>query len=84
MRKNVLKIGQGVFAVAVLGACLVGLDATANNAEAKRPPIGGGGPIYCLDVWRPVICPNGQIYSNDCYAARAGQFGCVPWGGYLQ
>lgn len=82
MRKNLSNLGKGVFAAAAVAVCVVGLTATANNAEAKKPVIGG--PIYCLDVWRPVICPNGQIYSNDCYAARAGQFGCVPWGGYLQ
>jgi hypothetical protein len=32
-------------------------------------------------VWRPVICPNGQVYSNDSYAARACQTNCVPYGG---
>lgn len=82
MRKNLSNLSKGVFATAAVAVCMVGLTATANNAEAKKPVIVG--PIYCLDVWRPVICPNGQIYSNDCYAARAGQFGCVPWGGYLQ
>ncbi len=80
MKVGMKKLGRGLFACAIVSACIVGLNST--TAEAARPPFGGGGgPIYCLDVWRPVICPNGQVYSNDCYALRAGQVGCVPWGG---
>ena len=78
MRKNLSNLSRGVFAVAMVSVCVVGLNATADNAQAKKP----GGGFECLDVWQPVLCPNGQIYSNGCYAARAGQFGCVPWGGY--
>jgi len=29
-------------------------------------------PQLCLDVWIPVCGCNGQTYSNDCYAHRAG------------
>jgi hypothetical protein len=36
--------------------------------------------INCLDVWDPVICSNGVIYSNSCYAYRACATGCVPYG----
>ena len=36
--------------------------------------------INCLDVWKPVICSNGVVYSNDCYAYRACATGCVPYG----
>lgn len=63
------------FSAAVIGVI-------ASSASAVRP-IGGGcnGPRYCLDVWRPVICSNGVVYSNDCYAARACATGCVPYGG---
>lgn len=83
MRKSVKRIGQGMFAAAMATVVVVGMSASAPEATAaKKPPIGGGGGgIYCLDVWKPVICPNGQVYSNDCYALRAGQVGCVPWGG---
>jgi hypothetical protein len=35
--------------------------------------------IQCLDVWDPVICDDGQVYSNDCYAYRACATGCVPF-----
>jgi len=43
----------------------------------------GGCPrnINCLDVWDPVICSNGVVYSNSCYAYRACATGCVPYGG---
>lgn len=79
--KNVLK---KVSMVSLVGATLA-LAATATVALAAGPRGGFGcGPRYCLDVWRPVICPNGQVYSNDCYAARACQTGCVPWGGDTQ
>ena len=46
--------------------------------------IGGGCPrqgIYCLDVWNPVICSDGVVYSNSCYAYVACATGCVPYGG---
>jgi hypothetical protein len=43
--------------------------------------IGGCGKGYeCLDVYKPVLCPNGQVYSNSCYAAKACQTNCVPYG----
>jgi len=67
--------------VAVLGlvfcAALTGF--IVSNAEAARPigPIACG-PKYCLDVWDPVICSNGVVYSNACYAARACATGCGP------
>lgn len=63
-------------------AFAAGVTAVVASALAVGP-IGGncGRGIYCLDVWRPVICPNGQIYSNDCYALKACQRNCVPWGG---
>ena len=48
---------------------------------------GGGGSgcprdIQCLDVWQPVICADGIVYSNSCYAYRACAPGpCVSYGG---
>jgi len=52
------------------------------SAYAKKPGGGGGCPrdIMCPDVWDPVICSDGQIYSNSCYAFRACATGCVPYG----
>jgi hypothetical protein len=37
--------------------------------------------IFCLDVWDPVICDDGKIYGNQCYADRACATGCEPTGG---
>ena len=47
-----------------------------SQAVAQCPRPG----VYCLDVWDPVICSNGQVYSNSCYAYRACATGCVPYG----
>ena len=55
----------------------------AASAYAKRPG-GGGGGQECLDVWDPVICSDGNVYSNLCYASKAGASGCVPFGDTLQ
>jgi hypothetical protein len=44
-------------------------------SSAKARP-----PCYCPDVWMPVICSNGFVYSNYCYAGCAGATGCVPFG----
>ena len=68
----------------MMKAGMVGVVGVAIYAAASAVAAPPGGPCfkgYCLDVWRPVICPNGMVYSNDCYAARACQTNCVPWGG---
>lgn len=44
----------------------------ATPSEAARP--------LCPDVYDPVICSNGRVYSNSCYASVAGATGCVPYG----
>jgi hypothetical protein len=36
---------------------------------------------YCPDVYQPVICSNGVVYSNACYASLACATDCVPYGG---
>jgi len=57
------------------GALLVAL---AGGALASTALAGGGG-TNCPDVWNPVICSNGQVYSNLCYAGLAHAHGCVPY-----
>lgn len=77
MKANVRKLSMLAIAAAV---CAVAGMASVTVAIG---PIGGGcgKGTYCLDVWRPVICPNGRVYSNDCYAGKACQKNCVPYGG---
>jgi hypothetical protein len=36
-------------------------------------------PTYCPENYAPVICSNGVVYSNSCFAAAAGATGCVPY-----
>lgn len=75
--KNRLKIIAG----AAFGLVIAGAVVNATFAVARPPGGGCNKGTYCLDVYRPVICSNGQVYSNDCYAAKACAKGCVPWGG---
>jgi hypothetical protein len=34
----------------------------------------------CPDVYQPVICSNGHVYSNGCFAYLDCATGCVPYG----
>lgn len=77
-RNRIAPAGMLAFA-GVVTAVLVSATATAGG-PIVRPCFQG----YCLDVWRPVICSNGVVYSNDCYAARACQYNCVPYGGEVR
>ena len=69
--RNLLKIA---FVVTVVSVLLMGSLALAG--KPTPPPPGGKCPknIYCLDVWDPVQCADGVVYSNQCYADRA----CAP------
>ena len=77
--RRMLSLGLGV----VLLVVLVGLM-LAPDAVTKKPGGGSGCPrvgILCPDVWDPVICDDGETYSNACYAYVACATGCVPAGG---
>ncbi|HSR69548.1 MAG TPA: hypothetical protein VLU25_16555 [Acidobacteriota bacterium] len=76
MRNIVLRLG---FATLLLCALVVSASAVTLQPSPIGPCKNSG--IQCLDVWDPVICDNGQIYSNLCYAKRACATGCVPLGG---
>jgi hypothetical protein len=75
--------------VGLLVAGMVGWVAT-QNAEAGKGGKGGGGGscpdvcprpcIACADVYDPVICSDGVVYGNSCYAYVACATGCVPYG----
>jgi hypothetical protein len=68
------RLAKIAFCLVLVAVVAVGTVAIA----AKKPPAGGGGgcpkDFYCLDVWIPVQCADGLIYSNQCYADRA----CAP------
>ncbi|HBL26234.1 MAG TPA: hypothetical protein DD490_05295 [Acidobacteria bacterium] len=49
----------------------------ASTAGAIASPCPRQG-IYCLDVWNPVVCSDGNVYSNSCYAYVACATGCHP------
>lgn len=77
MKRNRFELVVKCSVVGVVGAVVL-------SAATVVTAAGPGGPCFkgnCLDVWRPVICADGNVYSNDCYAARACQTNCVPWGG---
>ena len=86
--KSLARFGMAAFVVASVVFGVVVLLSTNDTLAAK--PGGGGGTkcprqgIYCLDVWDPVICSNGVVYSNSCYAYVACATGCVPYGGQTQ
>ncbi|UCE61479.1 MAG: hypothetical protein JSU63_06965 [Phycisphaerales bacterium] len=77
--KSYMPIVKVVVVLAVIVA--VSITATAYAKKPKPPDDGCPRDIMCLDVWDPVICDDGQIYSNACYAYRACATGCVPAGG---
>jgi hypothetical protein len=79
MNVRLRTVVRGALVVGVLGAALAGLDAVA-TPKAHGLLIGPGGPFACPDLWAPVLCENGQVYSNFCYARLAGQTNCVPFG----
>lgn len=69
--KNLKKLGMFAFVVAVAGVAIMAVQ----TASAVLP-----GRCICLDVYRPVLCPNGITYPNSCYASCAGQRNCIPAG----
>jgi len=61
-------------------ACVMCLVATVVVGAVSVQAADCPRDIQCPDVWNPVICSNGQVYSNDCYAYRDCATGCVPLG----
>jgi hypothetical protein len=70
MKKTMLKL---TFALALAA----GVSTVPASSEAAAPcPFQN---LICADVYDPVICLNGKVYSNQCYATRACAVGCVPY-----
>jgi len=62
--------------VCALALSALSIAGSARSVAASNCPR----PVFCPDVWDPVICSDGHIYSNSCYAYRACATGCVPYG----
>ena len=56
---------------------MVGTTAFAGKKPPAPPPPKG---CECPDVYAPVQCSNGMIYSNGCVASCNGASGCFPIG----
>lgn len=72
-RKVVARLMMAAFAFVVVTVITTSVQGLGGQASAKK----GCGPDACLDVWNPVICSDGRVYSNMCYARRACATGCV-------
>ena len=67
----------GLVSLFVLAALLVAGSALAKKPTPPPPP---PGDCNCPDVYDPVICSDGVVYSNLCRATCAKASGCVPYG----
>ncbi|HEV7506275.1 MAG TPA: hypothetical protein VGS07_15320 [Thermoanaerobaculia bacterium] len=75
MKKASLKL---LFAAALM----IGALAIPAPSKALSGPIGGCDHHgNCIEVYQPVICSNGIVYGNSCFAYLACATGCVPYGG---
>jgi hypothetical protein len=68
-------------AFALTTAFGVGALATSRAAAAKPAFSACPRDIQCIDLYAPVLCSDGKVYGNSCYAYRACATGCVPIGG---
>jgi hypothetical protein len=65
--------------IALAAALAAGaLSIPAPSQAAFGSGCGGSGTL-CPDVYAPVICSNGHVYSNSCEASKACATGCVPY-----
>ena len=75
---------SGLALVVVAGGMLAAATLAAGGGNGHGGGGGGGGSggggTECPDVWDPVICSNGQVYSNYCYASKAKATGCISFG----
>jgi hypothetical protein len=72
-------------AIASLFVVALGVLAASTVLAAKKPPPPPPPPppkgeCLCPDVFDPVICSDGNTYSNFCQAGCAGATGCTRTG----
>jgi hypothetical protein len=70
-----MRRAEKVTVILALAAAAVFVVTGFSNAAG-----GGGGPTLCPDIYAPVICSNGKVYPNQCYANKAHAKNCVPYG----
>jgi len=76
------KTARAVFVLTIVVAIAFGSLAWAGKGGGKPGPSKcPNSTILCPDVWDPVVCDDGQTYSNQCYADRACATGCESTGG---
>ncbi|NOT01562.1 MAG: hypothetical protein HOP29_13145 [Phycisphaerales bacterium] len=68
-----MKRGEKVTVIMALAAAAVVVVTGFPNAAS-------GGPKLCPEIYAPVICDNGKVYPNLCYANKAHAKNCVPYG----
>jgi hypothetical protein len=76
--RRLIRCSKVFFAVAIIAAIAVGTVSMAK--KPPKPPVPCQPWLMCPDVWDPVICNDGNIYSNQCYADRMCAKGCKPYG----
>jgi hypothetical protein len=74
MKKKISLVSKLALATVLAAGALSTASAVQVQAQCPREGIG------CTDIYNPVICSNGQVYSNGCYAYIACATGCVPYG----
>ncbi|TVQ29861.1 MAG: hypothetical protein EA376_14540 [Phycisphaeraceae bacterium] len=70
-------LGKSVVVAGVVAVGAFGAMTASTPVEANSGFIPG---CVCPHVYDPVLCPNGAIYSNSCFASCYGQTGCTRIG----
>jgi hypothetical protein len=82
------KFRLAVALTGVLGASSLAFAATTPAAVPASTGGTGAAPAarcvpdpnpICYQIYAPVICNNGQVYTNQCYADAACATGCKPY-----
>lgn len=71
-----IKLASKAILASVL--CAGALTVAVETEAAKKPKCPREG-ILCTLQYDPVICSNGQVYSNACFAYVDCAEGCVPY-----
>lgn len=69
-----MKTSRFLTAAVVLGSIVVAI--VSISVVEAAPPV-------CPKIYAPVICDDGKVYVNQCYADRHHAQNCVPYGGGL-